>query len=142
MHALVEPLEHLLRGLHRRPGFRNELFFPVFAPGTDQLACHLDVALHAEVLAEHERLVRAIRTPGDTRRLRREGEGLAVPVKTGDPSRCAEPLARGRVVFDRDRTPADFLYVVARHLATERFGNELSAEAVAEHRNIGVDRLV
>src|SRR6266571_5318804 len=87
MHALVEPLEHLLRGLHRRPGLRYELLFPVFAPGTDQLARHLDVALHAEVLAERERLVRAIRTPGDARRLRRDGEGFAVPVKTGERSR-------------------------------------------------------
>src|SRR5713101_22593 len=141
MHPLVEPLEHLLRGLHRRRGFRNELFFPVFAPGADQLGRHLDMALHAEVLAEHERLVRAIRTPGDARRLRRDGEGLAVPVKPGELPHPAEPLARASVVFDRDRAPADFLYPVARHPATERFGDELSAEAVAEHRNIGVDCL-
>src|SRR2546425_10662195 len=106
MHALVEPLEHLPRGLHRRPGFRCELLFPVFAPGTDQLARHLDVALHAEALAERERLVRAIRTPGDARRLRREGEGLPVPMETGELSRRAEPLARGSVALDRDRAPA------------------------------------
>src|SRR6266852_7211949 len=142
MHALVEPLEHLLRGLHRRPGLRHELLFPVFAPGADQLARHLDVALDAEVLAERERLVGAIRTPGDARRLRRDGEGLAVPVKTGELSRRAEPLARLSVVFDRDRAPADFLYPVTRYPATERLGDELSAEAVAEHRDIGVDRLV
>src|SRR6266581_6364817 len=142
MHALVEPLEHLLRGLHRRPGLCNQLLSPVFAPGADQLACHLDVALHAEVLAEHERLIRAIRTPGDARGLRRDGEGLAVPVETGELPRRAEPLARASVVFDRDRAPADFLYPVARHLATERLGDELSAEAVAEHRDIGGYRLV
>src|SRR5882762_9227498 len=141
-HALLQPLEHLLRGLHRRPGLRDELFSPVFAPVADQLARHLDVALHAEVLAEHERLVRAIRAPGDARRLRRDGEGLAVPVKTGELPHRAEPLARGSVVFDRDRAPADFFYPVARHPATERLGDNLSAEAVAEHRNIGVDRFV
>src|SRR2546426_158391 len=93
MHALVEPLEHLLRGLHRRPGLCNQLLSPVFAPVADQLARHLDVALHAEVLAKRECLVRAIRTPGDARRLRRDGEGLAVPVETGELSRRAEPLA-------------------------------------------------
>src|SRR5712691_8842389 len=142
MHALVEPLEHLLRGLHRRPGLRDELLFPILAPGTDQLGRHLDVALHAEVLAEHECLVRAIRTHRDARRLRRDGEGLAVPVKTGELPRCAEPLARASVVFDRDRAPADFLHPVARHPATQRLGDELSAEAVAEDRNIGGYRLV
>src|SRR2546422_9785 len=57
MHALVEPLEHLLRGLHRRPGLRYELLFPVFAPGTDQLARLLDAALQAEGLAAADRLV-------------------------------------------------------------------------------------
>src|SRR3989449_10660506 len=142
MHALVEPLEHLLRSLHRRPGLRYELLFPVFTPGADQLARHLDVALHAEVLAERERLVRAIRAPSDARRLRRNGEGLAVPVKTGELPRRAEPLARASVVFDHHRAPTDFLYPVTRHPATERLGDELSAEAVAEHWNIGVDRLV
>src|SRR6266849_8686309 len=142
MQALVEPLEHLLRGLHRRPGLRDELSSPVFAPVADQLACHLDVTLHPEVLPEHKRLIRAIRTPGDARRLRWDGEGLAVPVKTGELPRRAEPLARLSVVFDRDRAPADFLYPVTRHPASERLGDELSAEAVAEHRDIGVDRLV
>src|SRR5213593_3917737 len=107
MHALVEPLEHLLRSLHRRPGLRYELLSPVFAPGADQLARHLDVALHSEVLAENERLVRAIRTPGDARRLRRDGEGLAVPVKAGELPRRAEPLARRGVVLDGDCAPAD-----------------------------------
>src|SRR3977135_3937416 len=110
MHALVEPLEHLLRGLHRRPGLCNELLTPVFAPVADQLACYLDVVLHAEVLTEHERLVRAIRAPGDPRRFRRDGESLAVPVNPGELPRRAEPLARLSVVFDRDRAPADFLH--------------------------------
>src|SRR5882672_2260045 len=105
-HALLQPLEHLLRGLHRRPGLRNQLLPPVLAPGADQLARHLDVALHAEVLAQNERLVRAIRTPGDARRRRRNGEGLAVPVKTGELPRRAEPLARASVVFDRDQACA------------------------------------
>src|SRR6266571_4295138 len=89
MHALVEPLEHLLRGLHRRPGLRDELLFPILAPGADQLARHLDMALHAEVLAEHERLVRTIRTPGDPRGFRRDGESLAVPVKAAELPRRA-----------------------------------------------------
>src|SRR5882672_6399459 len=121
-HALLHPLEHLLRGLHRGPGPGNELLSPVFAPGADQLARHLDVALHSEVPAENECLVRAIRTPGDARRLRRDGEGLAVPVKAGELPRRAEPVAR--------RFPA------------QRLCHELPAEAVAEHRNIGVGRLV
>src|SRR5256885_2134519 len=69
MPALVEPLEHLLRSLHRRPGLRYELLFPVFAPGADQLARHLDVALHAEVLAERERLVRTMRSEEHTSEL-------------------------------------------------------------------------
>src|SRR2546425_12068069 len=142
MHALVEPLEHLLRGLHRRRGRCNQLLSPVFAPVADQLARHLDVALHPEMCAERERLVRAIRTPGDARRLRRDGEGLAVPVKTGELSRRAEPLARGSIVFDLNRAPADFLYSVTRHPAAERLGDELSAEAVTAHRDIRADRLV
>src|SRR5258706_44741 len=107
-HALLQALEHLLRGLHRRPGPRNQLLPPVFAPGADQLARHLDVALHSEVLAENERLVRAIRTPGDARRLRRNGESPAVPVKTGDLPGRADPPARRGVVLDGDRAPADF----------------------------------
>src|SRR5712671_4726257 len=141
-HALLQPLEHLLRGLHRRPGLRDELLSPVLAPGADQLARHLDVALHAEVLAENERLVRAIRTPGDARRLRRNGESLAVPVKTGELPRRTEPLARASVVLDGDRAPADFLHGVARHFSAQRLCHELPAEAVAEHRNIGVGSLV
>src|SRR5712675_371288 len=141
-HALLQPLEHLLRGLHRRPGLRDEILSPVLAPGADQLARHLDVALHSEVLAENERLVRAIRTPGDARRLRRNGESLAVPVKTGELPRRAEPLARASVVLDRDRAPADFLHGVARHFPAQRLCHELPAEAVPEHRDIGVGRLV
>src|SRR5467141_1897310 len=109
-HALPQPLEHLLRGLHRRPGLRNQLLPPVLAPGADQLARHLDVALHAEVLAQNERLVRAIRTPGDARRRRRNGEGLAVPVKPGKLADSTEPLVRRGVVLDGDRAPSDFLY--------------------------------
>src|SRR6266849_9183754 len=142
MHALVEPLEHLLRGLHRRPGLRDELLFPILAPGADQLARHLDMALHSEVLAERERLVRAMRAPGDACRLRRNGEGLAVPVKTGELPRRAEPRARASVVFDHHRAPTDFLYPVTRHPATERLGDELPAEALAQQRSIGADRLV
>src|SRR6266853_4229810 len=141
-HALLQPLEHLLRGLHRRPGFRNELLAPVFAPSADQLGCHLDLALHAEVFAENERLVRAMRTPGDARRLGRDGEGLTVPVKTGERATGGQPLARASVVFDRDQAPADFLHGVARHFPAQRLRHKLPAEAVAEHRNIGVGRLV
>src|SRR3989441_7032525 len=142
MHALVEPLEHLLRGLHRRPGLCNQLLSPVFAPVADQLARHLDVALHPEMFAERERLVRAIRTPRDARRLRRDREGLAVPVKTGELPRCAEPLACASIVLDSNRAPADFLDAVARDSPAQRLCHQLSAETVAEHRNIGVDRLV
>src|SRR5437879_1565751 len=100
MHALVKALEHLLRGLHRRPGPRDELLFPILAPGADQLGRHLDMALHAEVLAQRERLVRAIRTPGDPRRFRRDGESLAVPVEGAKLPPCAEPLACAGVVLD------------------------------------------
>src|SRR2546425_3882093 len=48
-HALVEPLEHLLGGLHRGAGPGYEFLFPVFAPGADQPGGHLDVALHAQM---------------------------------------------------------------------------------------------
>src|SRR5712691_7345658 len=141
-HALVEPLEHLLRGLHRRPGLGDKFLFPVFAPGADQPGGHLDVALHAQMPAERERLVRAIRARRDLGRLRRDGEGLAVPVKTGKLAGRAEPLARQRVVLDRDGAPADFLHGIARHFSAQGFRDELPAEAVAEHRNIFVGRLV
>src|SRR5467141_1199810 len=142
MHALVEPLEHLLRGLHRRPGLRDELLFPILAPGADQLGRHLDMALHAEVLAQRERLVGAIRTAGNPRRLRRDGESLAVPVKGAELPPCAEPLACAGVVLDSDRAPADFLDAVARDSPTQCFCHQLSAETVAEQRNVGIDRLL
>src|SRR5256885_8583815 len=105
MHALVEALEHLLRGLHRRPGPRDEFLFPILAPGADQLGRHLDMALHAEVLAQHERLVRAVRTPGDPRRFRRDGKSLAVPVESAKLPPCAEPLACAGVVLYSDLAP-------------------------------------
>src|SRR5256884_4667192 len=130
-----EPFEHLLRGLHRRPGLRGQLLFPILAPGADQLGCHFDMALHAQVLAEHERLVRAIRAAGDSRRFRRDGESLPVPVKGAELPPRAEPLARASIVFDSDRAPADFLDAVARDSAAQCSCHQLSAETVAEHRD-------
>src|SRR5579864_4940065 len=80
-HARFEFLDDLLRCLHRGARPRDQLLAPVLAPGADELGCHFDVALHAEVLAQRERLVGAVGTGSQARRPGGNAEGLAMPME-------------------------------------------------------------
>jgi hypothetical protein len=98
------------------------------------------VALQAEVLAEHEALVRAVRRAQQVRRAFRQLERLAMPLvdlkgvgERPDPAAC--DVAR----HDLDRHPADLGHGIAAHLGAERLGHELSTETVPEHRHVRVD---
>src|SRR5476649_1906763 len=66
----------------------------------------------------------------------RQGEGFAVPVECLEFSYIAEPCARIIVVRNRYLAPADFLDRIARHDAAHCLGNQLSAEAMSQQRNV------
>src|SRR5687767_7215404 len=106
--ARLQVLLDLRRGLDGRTFLMLlDLLRSGAEPGAHQLGGHLDVALHAEVLAERERLVRAVRTLEDARPPWRDAEGLAMPVERFERLHGAEPLAGNAVVCDLHLAPAD-----------------------------------
>src|SRR5262245_12354624 len=85
------------RRLHRRARALGDLVRSRAAPRLDQLGGHLDVALHADVLAERKRLIRAMAIREHDLGARRDREGLAMPVKAGESREIgAEPMLRER----------------------------------------------
>src|ERR1043165_891883 len=80
--ARFQVLLHLFGLLHARAGRCLAYFLrAALDPAAHQLLGHLDVALHAEVLADGEGLVRAVRALHQPRASRRNAEGLAVPME-------------------------------------------------------------
>ena len=80
--ARLEVLFDFARRLHAGLAVPRDLVgAAALQPVCDQLRGHLDVALHAEVPAERERLVRAVLALEHARRARRDAEGLAVPLE-------------------------------------------------------------
>src|SRR4051812_34105443 len=111
--AVVEPVRHLVHRseavmqvlldfiglLNARAGRRSAYLVRARPePAVDEFRRHLDVALHAKVLAKGERLVRAVRVFQQARGARRNAESLAVPVKRLERLQLAKPLARERIV--------------------------------------------
>src|SRR5690606_7415627 len=90
----------------RRPGSERVLVLLAFQPGLDHRHGHLDVALHAEMRADREGLVRAVVVLEDARGPRRDAEGLAVPVEGLECRKLAEPRARHGVVANAHLAPA------------------------------------
>jgi hypothetical protein len=60
--ALIEVTQNLVGRLYSRPGVLRDFIRSRAAPSLYQRCGHLDMALHAEVLAERERWIRAVRT--------------------------------------------------------------------------------
>src|SRR5438067_7132524 len=99
------------------------------------------MALHAEVLAEREALVRAVRVLHHARGAGRNAEGLAVPLEGKEGLQIAEPLARHLVVRHAHLAPADLLHRIRAHAAAERLGEELAAQAMTEERHVLAHRV-
>ena len=127
---------HLRRLLDRGPGTLADLVLTDVEPGVDQALGHFHVTLHAQMLADRIALVVAIPARHYLRGAGRQRERLAVPVKRLEPRDVAEPVACHVVALDRDAPPADLLGRVLAHDTTERLGDKLAAEAVAEHRYV------
>src|SRR4051794_26028760 len=144
-----EPVEQpagVRRGLRRvlAPGFQqcgavldalgDEALAVLLGPAGDDLDRALGVELHPEVRAEPERL-RALRVAGELGRPGRRVEAVPVPL---------QPRAGGdelRVV-GLDLVPPELGRVERLDLATEHRGEQLAAEAQAEHRHVVLDGLL
>ena len=145
---LVQPIQarlevalHFTRRLHRRAlAVLGQLVGAAADPGAHQVRRHLHVALHAEMPAERERLVRAVLAFQHARRAGRNAEGLAVPLEGLERLQLAEPGARHAVVRDAHFAPADLAHRVGAHRAAESLRHELRAEAMADHRHIPAHR--
>src|SRR5438067_11736486 len=94
------------------------------------------MALHAEVLAKREAVVRAVRVLQHARGAGRNAEGLAVPVEGKERLQLAEPFARHLVVRHAHLAPADLLHRIRAHAPAERLGDELAAEAMTEEWHV------
>ena len=99
------------------------------------------MALHAQVLAQGERLVRAMHALEDPGTAGRNAEGLAVPVKGLEAGELTQPFARHRIFGDAHLAPADLLHGVGADTSAEGPGHELATEAVPEHRDILAHRV-
>ena len=115
---------------------------PALQPGADQFFGHLDVALHAEVLAERECLVGAMRVlraracrRAECGRSRRASGTIRTPAAAPSHSR-ATPLSATLHL-----APADLLHRAGAHRAAERLRHQLPAQAVAEHRHVLAHRV-
>src|SRR4051812_24010988 len=109
-----------LRGLlHCRTDAGVDLPAAGFQPQAHQLLRHLHMALHAEVLADRERLVGAMRALEHARRSGRDAERFAMPMEGFESRQVAEPRARDRIFRHPDLAPADLLDRRRTHRAAE-----------------------
>src|SRR5204863_3806144 len=101
-------------------------------PRRHDLRRNLGVELGAEAAADHERL-RPGGAVSDKPRTGGHREAIEVP---------PEPWALGheRGVVRSHRQPADLGFMGPKRLAAELAGEELAAEAYAEHRHVGLQR--
>ena len=110
-------------------------------PRLDQLMRHLDVALEADVPAVDDvGLVRIEGVAEHARRARGHRERVVVPLECREPRPAAEPCGLRGLVCRLHLDPADLVHRRTRHRRIERLGEELPAEAVAEHRDLLRDR--
>src|SRR5688572_958590 len=88
------------------------------------------------MLADGESLVLAMRILEHARGPGRDGEGLAMPLEGLEGLQLAQPFTRHAVVGDAHFAPADLLAGIVAHEAAEGPGHELTAQAMAEHRQV------
>src|SRR5437763_2929029 len=102
-------------------------------PSVHDVGGHLGMELQAEAVPDAERL-RSDRTVRNQLRARRGRERVEVPLKPGS-------LGDERGVLTADRKPADLRLLAAERATAEHAGQQLAAEADAEHRDIGLGRV-
>lgn len=101
------------------------------------------MALHGQMRPDSERLVGAESIREYSPHTRREAERLSMPLEDGCRARLAEtvrnPVPGDIVVFGVRRSPAYFPERAARDRPAESLADQLSPQAMSDHRDVAGD---
>ena len=103
-------------------------------------ARHFDMALEADVLAQHVSLLRVECIGQHPCRARRQREDVVMPLEGRELVAATEPGGRGRIRYHH-LAPADFGCCRRRHRCAERLGKQLPSQAMSDDRDVVGDSL-